>query len=81
MFLHDLNIKGAVSDSESSENIVSENNQRLGWKPVWNNEKFLQNIDAEIQDVLEFGKAKSSLIDSLFEHARWLDTASRVEQF
>ncbi|MCJ1385555.1 hypothetical protein MMC17_008678 [Xylographa soralifera] len=54
----------------SGENIISENTYRLGWKPVWNKDRFLQNIDEEIQAVLDLGKAKSSLIDSLFEAAR-----------
>lgn len=36
---------------------------------MWNKERFLQNIDDEIQAVVEHGKAKSSLIDSLFEFA------------
>ncbi|KAK9358198.1 hypothetical protein V1504DRAFT_487750 [Lipomyces starkeyi] len=41
----------------SGENIVSENTHRLGWKPVWNQDRFFQNIDDEIQAVLELGKA------------------------
>ncbi|KAG7418079.1 hypothetical protein Forpe1208_v005252 [Fusarium oxysporum f. sp. rapae] len=40
--------------------------QSIGWKPEWDRERFLKNIDAEIGDVLELGKSKSSLIDSLF---------------
>lgn len=36
---------------------------------MWNKDRFLQNIDDEIQAVVEHGKAKSSLIDSLFEFA------------
>ena len=67
---YQLNVEGAMSDSNSSENIISENKRRLGWKPVWNKDRFLQNIDDEIEAVLELGKAKSSLIDSLFESAR-----------
>ncbi|MCJ1457103.1 hypothetical protein MMC28_007469 [Mycoblastus sanguinarius] len=54
----------------SGENIVSEKAHSLGWKPVWNKDRFLQNIDDEIQDVVELGKAKSSLMDSLSKFAK-----------
>ncbi|MCJ1432429.1 hypothetical protein MMC27_001785 [Xylographa pallens] len=54
----------------SGENIISENTPRLGWRPVWDKDRFLQNIDDEIQAVLDLGKAKSSLMDSLFEAAK-----------
>lgn len=64
-----MNVEGLTSDRISSENIISEKNHRLGWKPVWNKDRFLHNIDDEIQAVLDLGKAKSSLIDSLFESA------------
>ncbi|KAF5238324.1 hypothetical protein FANTH_10356 [Fusarium anthophilum] len=40
--------------------------QSIGWKPKWNKERFLKNVDADIGDVVELGKAKSSLVDSLF---------------
>jgi hypothetical protein len=49
-----------------SENIVAENTKRIGWKPLWNGERFMQSIDEEIQVTLDLGKAKSSLLDSLF---------------
>ena len=65
-----MNVEGAISDSKSSENIVSENTHKLGWKPEWSKSRFLQNIHDEIQAVLALGKAESSLIDSLFEHDR-----------
>lgn len=48
-----------------SDNIVIEKPQSIGWKPVWTQEQFYRNIDDEIQAVVELGKAKSSLIDSL----------------
>ena len=47
----------------------AEKGQKIGWKPEWNRERFLQNVDDEIEAVLELGKAKSSLIDSLFAAA------------
>ncbi|KAF4964988.1 hypothetical protein FSARC_7166 [Fusarium sarcochroum] len=40
--------------------------QSIGWKPEWDNAQFLDHVDHQINDVLELGKAKSSLIDSLF---------------
>jgi hypothetical protein len=36
--------------------------RRIPWRPAWSKERFFDNIDA----VLELGKAKSGLIDSLF---------------
>ncbi|KAJ5195726.1 hypothetical protein N7449_006205 [Penicillium cf. viridicatum] len=53
----------------SGDNIIAEIPHRIGWRPMWNKERFLQNIDDEIQAVVEHGKAKSSLIDSLFKFA------------
>ena len=58
------------SDDLFSDNILSDNEHRLGWKPKWNKDRFLQNIGDEVQAVLDHGKAKSSLIDSLFEAAK-----------
>ncbi|KAF2649883.1 hypothetical protein K491DRAFT_609882 [Lophiostoma macrostomum CBS 122681] len=49
----------------SGENLVSDNRGRLGWKPMWDKERFLKDIDDEVDAVLELGKAKSSLMDSL----------------
>ncbi|KAL9044052.1 MAG: hypothetical protein Q9214_002786 [Letrouitia sp. 1 TL-2023] len=49
----------------SSDSIVSENKHRIGWKPTWTEDRFLQQIDDEIEDVLELGQAKSSLISSI----------------
>ncbi|KAF5537738.1 nad dependent epimerase dehydratase family [Fusarium mexicanum] len=40
--------------------------QSIGWKPKWDRERFLKNVDAEIVDVVELGRANSSLVDSLF---------------
>ncbi|KAH6699076.1 hypothetical protein BKA61DRAFT_741250 [Leptodontidium sp. MPI-SDFR-AT-0119] len=50
----------------SSANIIADNAFKLGWKPKWDETRFLDNIDDEIMSVLELGKAKSSLVDSLF---------------
>lgn len=50
--------------------IVAKKARKIGWKPAWDKDRFLQNIDDEIDAVLELGKAKSGLIDSLFEFAK-----------
>ncbi|KAH7407104.1 hypothetical protein BKA64DRAFT_571722 [Cadophora sp. MPI-SDFR-AT-0126] len=49
----------------SSASIIVENAFKLGWKPTWDKARFLDHIDDEVVNVLELGKAKSSLIDSL----------------
>jgi hypothetical protein len=54
-----------IADVLFSENLVSDNEGRLEWKPSWDKERFLRSIDDEVDAVLELGKAKSSLIDSL----------------
>jgi tryptophan synthase alpha subunit len=41
------------------------NKDLIGWKPVWNREKFLQSMDEEINDFLELGMPESSLLASL----------------
>ena len=58
-----------MTDVNCSENIVSENARRIGWRPTWDKDRFFQNINDEIETVVELGKAKSSLIDSLFQSA------------
>lgn len=55
-----------MADTNLSANIIADNAFKLGWKPKWDETCFLDNIDDEIMSVLELGKAKSSLIDSLF---------------
>ncbi|KAJ4258151.1 hypothetical protein NW762_008292 [Fusarium torreyae] len=49
----------------SNGDLVPVNAHKLGWSPVWNEEKFLESIDDEIQDVLELDTVKMSLYDSL----------------
>lgn len=45
--------------------IVSENPPKIGWVPTWNAERMLQSLGDEINDVLELGEAKSSLLGSV----------------
>ena len=54
-------------DVKRSEKIITERAFNIGWKPAWNKERFLQNIDDEVAAVVELRKAKSSLVDSLFK--------------
>ncbi|PMD21477.1 NAD(P)-binding protein [Hyaloscypha hepaticicola] len=54
----------------SSANIIVDNAFKLGWKPTWDKARFFENIDDEVVSVLELGKARSSLIDSLFLAAK-----------
>ncbi|KAK9779764.1 putative NAD-dependent epimerase/dehydratase domain-containing protein [Seiridium cardinale] len=55
---------------KSGGNLSATRPRSIGWKPQWTKEKFLDHIDEEITDVLDLGKAKSSLIDSLFAAAK-----------
>lgn len=59
-----------MADCDISADIVADNAFKVGWKPMWDKARFLENIDDEILNVLELGKAKSSLIDSLFLAAK-----------
>lgn len=67
--LHPSHVEAYLSDPAYSDNIIAEIPHKIGWRPTWNKDRFLQNIDDEIQAVVEHRKAKSSLIDSLFEFA------------
>lgn len=55
----------AKSSDLCSPKVVCLNKDLIGWKPVWNRERLLQSIDQEIDDYLELGMPKSSLLDSL----------------
>jgi hypothetical protein len=50
--------------------MVAEIPRKIGWRPAWSKDRFFDNIDDEIDAVLELGKAKSGLIDSLFRAAQ-----------
>ncbi|KPM41084.1 hypothetical protein AK830_g5461 [Neonectria ditissima] len=49
----------------SSGEMVPVNAYKLGWKPKWDEEKFLGSIDDEIQAVQELDTVKMSIFDSL----------------
>ncbi|KAL3485503.1 hypothetical protein BJX62DRAFT_247458 [Aspergillus germanicus] len=54
----------------SGDDMVAEIPSRVGWRPVWSKERIFEKFDDEIDAVLELGKAKSRLIDSLFRVAQ-----------
>lgn len=51
--------------SAPSDTFAPENAPKLGWKPAWDNARFLEHIDDEVEAVLELGQAKSSMKGSL----------------
>ncbi|OAL07070.1 NAD(P)-binding protein [Phaeosphaeriaceae sp. SRC1lsM3a] len=53
----------------SGSNMVAHNEARLGWKPQWLQDDFYAHLDEEILSVVDLGKAKSSLIESLRQAA------------
>lgn len=59
-----------IADRSLSANIIVDNAFKLGWKPTWDKARFFEHIDDEVISVLELGKARSSLIDSLFLAAK-----------
>ncbi|CEO58418.1 hypothetical protein PMG11_03145 [Penicillium brasilianum] len=65
-----VSVDFAHSIWNSSPKVICVNKDLIGWKPVWNRELLLQNIDEEIDDFIELGMPKSSLLDSLRPQAR-----------
>lgn len=51
----------------ASGDIVAEKPFELGWKPQWNEKKFLESIDQEVQDVLELDSGTVSTFDALMK--------------
>ncbi|KAI4863797.1 NAD(P)-binding protein [Hypoxylon rubiginosum] len=47
----------------SSGQLVAVNAYRLGWQPKWDEERFLDSMDDEVQSVLELDTVKPSLFD------------------
>lgn len=45
--------------------VKASNEERLQFTPRWTKERFEDNIDGEVRDVLELGRAKSSVLASL----------------
>lgn len=59
-----------MSDYKCSGDMASTRPRQIGGKPQWDKSRFLQNIDDEVQNVLELGTAKSTLLDSLSQAAK-----------
>ncbi|KAI0149688.1 NAD(P)-binding protein [Hypoxylon sp. NC0597] len=49
----------------SSGQLIPVNAYRLGWQPKWDQEKFLESMDDEVQAVLELDTVKPTLFDSM----------------
>ncbi|KAI1414112.1 NAD(P)-binding protein [Hypoxylon sp. FL1857] len=49
----------------SSGQLVAVNAYQLGWQPKWDEKRFLENLDDEIQAVLELDTVKSTLFNSV----------------
>ncbi|KAJ5247566.1 hypothetical protein N7468_002549 [Penicillium chermesinum] len=45
--------------------IICDRKNILGWEPAWSKEKFLGTLNSEVDDFLELGMPKSSLLSSL----------------
>lgn len=48
-----------------SGDIVPVNAFKVGWQPKWDEKRFLDSLDDEVQAVLELDTVKSTLFDSL----------------
>ena len=51
----------------SSGDVVAEKPFELGWEPQWNEQKYLESMDQEVQDVLDLDTGKASLFDTLLK--------------
>lgn len=48
-----------------SGQLIPENALKLGWKPKWDEKRFLESLDDEIEAVQQLDTVKMSLFDSL----------------
>jgi hypothetical protein len=53
----------SVSNETISGEIVPVNAFKLGWKPKWTLEMFLDSMDDEIQAVLDLDKGQTNIFD------------------
>ena len=54
--------------TDRSGDFVPVNAAKLGWKPEWDQERFFENIDDEVQAVLELDTVKQTIFNSLLEN-------------
>ena len=52
-------------DDLFSGDIVPVNAHKLGWKPEWDEKRFLESLDDEVLDVLELDDSSTAVFDSL----------------
>ncbi|KAJ5658589.1 uncharacterized protein N7484_002238 [Penicillium longicatenatum] len=57
--------KWAYSMWNAGTDVICENKDIVGWQPVWDKDRFLASLDDEIDDFLELGLPKSSLLSSV----------------
>ncbi|KAF2643543.1 NAD(P)-binding protein [Massarina eburnea CBS 473.64] len=55
---------------KSGADLSVERPRSLGWKPEWDRERFLREIDSEIEDVVELGRAKSGMMVDMHRIAK-----------
>lgn len=48
-----------------SADVIPVNTQSLGWQPKWDEKRFLQSLDQEVQDVLDFDTVKPTLFNTV----------------
>ncbi|KAI9367224.1 hypothetical protein BJX61DRAFT_529511 [Aspergillus egyptiacus] len=58
-------VRFAHSIWNASPDVSCEKRSIIGWQPEWNRQRFLERLDDEIDDFLELGLPKSSLLESL----------------
>lgn len=51
----------------SGDTLVAEKPYELGWEPHWNEKKYLESIDQQVQDVLDLDNETVSVFDSLLK--------------
>jgi hypothetical protein len=51
--------------AESRTDVICENKDIVRWQPIWDKHRFLASLDDEIDDFLELGLPKSSLLSSV----------------
>ncbi|KXS94225.1 hypothetical protein AC578_10919 [Pseudocercospora eumusae] len=51
--------------SNSGKNMIAENPYKIGWKPKWDEQRYLESLEKEIDDALELEDVKPTLFQSL----------------
>lgn len=48
--------------------MIAANAYQIGWKPKWDEQRFLGSMDEEVKDVLEVDTNKASVFNVLLEN-------------